>query len=61
MTIQQVHQAYVAWQLAIGSFEYARKWGDPHAADQAEQGMLDRYAVYLLARDQLEKGMIPAA
>jgi hypothetical protein len=51
----------MAWQLAVGSFEYARGRGDPHAADRAEQAMVDRYAAYLLARDQLEKGVMPAA
>jgi hypothetical protein len=51
----------MAWQLAVGTYEYARKRGEPHAADQAEQAMLDRYAEYLLTRDQLEKGVMPAA
>ncbi len=61
MTIQDVHQAYMAWQLAVGSYEYARGRADAQATVQAEQAMLDRYADYLLARDQHEKGVMPAA
>jgi hypothetical protein len=51
MPIEQLHQAYMAWTLAVGSYQYARQHADPQAIDQAEQAMLDRYAEYLLARD----------
>jgi hypothetical protein len=51
MPIEQLHQAYMAWQLAVGRYQYARQHADPQAIDQAEQAMLDRYAEYLLARD----------
>ncbi len=61
MTIADLHRAYMAWQLAAGSNEYARRHADAQATKQAEQAMLDRYADYLLARDQYEKGVMPAA
>ncbi len=60
-SIQDLHAAYMAWQLAVGSYEYARRHADAQATAQAEQAMLDRYAEYLLARDQHEKGVMPAA
>jgi hypothetical protein len=61
MTIQDVQQAYMAWKLAVGTYEYARKQGDHQAIEQAEQAMLDHYADYLLTRDRYEKGGMPAA
>ncbi len=61
MSIQEVQQAYIAWQFAVGSYQYARQQGDVQATARAEQVMIDRYADYLLARDQYEKGVMPAA
>ncbi len=60
MTIEAVHQAYMVWQLAVGSYEYARHQGDGELVAQAERVMLDRYAAYLLTRDHWEKGVMPA-
>jgi hypothetical protein len=59
MSTEQVHQAYMPWRLAVGSYEYARQQGNPHAVHQAEQVMLDRYETYLRLRAQWEQG-VPA-
>jgi hypothetical protein len=57
MTTQDVQQAYLRWQLAVGTWSYASK--HLRGTDQeraAHDEMIDRYSAYLLARAEWEKG-----
>ncbi len=56
MTIQEVQQAYMRWQLAVGTYQYARSQGSGQVVELAEQAMIDRYEEYLRSRAQWEQG-----